>query len=247
MPARGWEQCGVMWLGFPALVLWGLSPWGARCCGHKEEHRSGGVPGSPAPAPTQGPVLQHSCVAASLQRPGQHRYQQGESGGAGNDAQTIPHLPAATQNQGAERDPSPPHGQQGRKRGLKGILPENCSLPKHSVVVFFFFFPPNSGKCPNLHLQPLLGDAHAAVGSSRCVGDAAGRAGTRRFAAAPGAVGAQLSTRSSNGAPEVLGAAARGGSAPSQPAQPGTGQQGRGAGRRCPGGAQPQPPLPCLA
>lgn len=157
MPAQGWEQCGVMWLGFPALVPWGLSPWGARCWGHKEENRLGGVPGSPAPALTQGPVLQHRCVAASLQRPGQHQCQQGESGGAGNDAQTIPLLPAATQNQGAERDLSPPHGQQGRKRGfsLKIALCPNTVL---------FFFPPNSGKCPNLHLQPLPEDACASAG-----------------------------------------------------------------------------------
>lgn len=239
MPAQGWEQCGVMWLGFPARPK-GFEPMGCPVLGTQRGAQVGGVPGSPAPDPTQGPVLQHSCVAASLQRPGQHRCQQGESGDAGNDAQTIPHLPAATQNQGAERDPSPPHGQQGRKRGFS----LNIALCPNTAL---FFFSPNSGKCPNLHLHSLPGDAHAAAGSSRCVGDADGRAGTRRFAAALGAVGAQLSTRSSNGAPEALRAAARGGSAPSQPAQPGTGQQGRGAGRRCPGGAQPQPPLPCLA
>lgn len=123
--------------------------------------------------PSQGPVLQHSCVAASLQRPGQHRCQQGESGDAGNDAQTIPHLPAATQNQGAERDLSPPHGQQGRKRGFS----LNIALCPNTALFFFPLILENAQTFISILSQGMLVQLRGAVSVSEMLMAGQGPAG----------------------------------------------------------------------
>lgn len=184
-----------MWLGFPSLVPRGLSPWGARCWGHKEEHRSGGGPWEPctSPRPRTCPSAQVRGSLPAAARPAP--VPAGRVRGCWRWCTNHPTSSWCHPKPGSRKGPLPSPWTTGQE---KGILPENCSLPKCSN---FFFFSPNSGKCPNLHLQSLLGDARAAAGSSRCVGDAAGWAGTRRRAAAPGAVGAQLGTRSPASAP----------------------------------------------